>query len=459
MSQKEKQKNQSRRVDLLEITKIINEHLGDSLIKEVYRKTRTNERKRLWSFQALVQFWIGIVLESPESLTPMLELCRRNGHPLLPRVQATSEAFFERCQTFSWRFFAGLFQSFKEKAGKQAPAVYAQKLSKTLSRFSLAVVVDGSKIAQVAHRLKILRKIKKAVLPGSITALYDLTQGVLKDLLFEPDVSRGEFHLALDLIERLSQESLVIGDRLFGRGAFFEHLAHFRLWGLTRRHLSGGQMIKTKILGSRRWGGRETLEEWLVELGSGDSTPTQTLRYFLYQKGKDKLELLTNVLDRERLSAEEALEIYPQRWSVERMFFDLKEVVGLNTLYSSTPNAVGIQVYISAIVHTAFRIAQGKIAQRHNVAPEGISPVKLFPKMAEACKYQAMLEGQWLELAQDNPEIKLKQPNISKKGWAWTTLKEVLVQRKTKPRSRRKKRIKGWASFARIPGGKEYLKN
>jgi hypothetical protein len=34
--------------------------------------------------------------------------------------------------------------------------------------------------------------------------------------------------------------------------------------------------------------------------------------------------VLTNVLAPTRLSAEEALDLYPYRWSVERMFFDLK---------------------------------------------------------------------------------------------------------------------------------------
>lgn len=458
MSSMKKRGAKNKHVDLLETTKIINEHLRESLFQEVYQKTRTNERERLWSFQALAQFWIGVVLESPDSLTGLLDLCRRNGHPLMPKVKATPEAFFKRCQTFSWRFFAALFQAFRVRARKEAAQVYAQQLSATLKRFSLAVAVDGSKIAQVAHRLKILRNAKKAVLPGSITALYDLSRGILQDLLFEPDVSKGELHLALDLIERLPQGTLVIGDRLFGCGAFFEHLSHFKLWGLTRYRL-GSEMIKTTLLGSWQWGGRETLEEWLVDMGSGQQTPTQTLRYFLYKKGQDRRELVTNILDRERLSAQEALEVYPHRWSVERMFFDLKEVLGLNTLYSSSPNAVGIQVYVSALVHTAFRIAQGKIAQKHKIPPEDISPAKLFPKMALACKYQALLEGQWLELGQANPKTKLKRPDISQKGWTWATLEEILVKKKIKPRSKRKKRVMGWASFARIPGGKKYLKN
>jgi hypothetical protein len=40
---------------------------------------------------------------------------------------------------------------------------------------------------------------------------------------------------------------------------------------------------------------------------SGQKTPPQTLRYLCRQHGREKRELLTNVLDPERLSAVEAL--------------------------------------------------------------------------------------------------------------------------------------------------------
>jgi len=64
------------------------------------------------------------------------------------------------------------------------------------------------------------------------------------------------------------------------------------------------------------------------------------------------------VLAPTRLSAEEALDLYPYRWSVERMFFDLKEVLNLNRLYAANPNAVAMQVYAAAIVYNALRVAQ-----------------------------------------------------------------------------------------------------
>ena len=40
---------------------------------------------------------------------------------------------------------------------------------------------------------------------------------------------------------------------------------------------------------------------------------------------------------------------------------------------------MAMQVYAAALVHTAFRVAQGHIAQASGTQPEEISPAKFFP--------------------------------------------------------------------------------
>ena len=45
---------------------------------------------------------------------------------------------------------------------------------------------------------------------------------------------------------------------------------------------------------------------------------------------------------------------------------------------------MAMRVYAAALVHTAFRVAQGHIAQASGTQPEEISPAKFFPRMAAA---------------------------------------------------------------------------
>jgi len=76
---------------------------------------------------------------------------------------------------------------------------------------------------------------------------------------------------------------------------------------------------------------------------------------------------------------EDALALSRLRWSVERLFLDLKETLDRHCLYAAHPNLVAQQVYAAAIVHTAFRVAQAGIAKQARVLPEPLSPAKLFP--------------------------------------------------------------------------------
>src|SRR5207302_9391939 len=103
---------------------------------------------------------------------------------------------------------------------------------------------------------------------------------------------------------------------------------------------------------SRQQGSRTFLQDALVKAGSGAHGEPIPLRYIRYQRGTLRRELFTTVLDPQRLSAEEALQLYPLRWTIERLFFDLKEVLNLHRFYAANPNAVAMQIYAAALVHT-----------------------------------------------------------------------------------------------------------
>lgn len=63
---------------------------------------------------------------------------------------------------------------------------------------------------------------------------------------------------------------------------------------------------KIQRLGRQRCEGG-IVEEWLVEVGSGQTAPKQRLRYVCLRRNKVRYELLSNVLDPRMLSARMAL--------------------------------------------------------------------------------------------------------------------------------------------------------
>jgi hypothetical protein len=197
-----------------------------------------------------------------------------------------------------------------------------------------------------------------------------------------------------------------------------------------------------------------------VEVGCGVGQPTLTLRLIRSREQGRRLELLTNVLEPKRLSPEEALALYRLRWSVERLFLDLKEALDLHCLYASHPNLVAQQVYAAAIVHTAFRIAQAGIAKQARVLPEQLSPAKLFPKLAEAANDHCVAQITVLKTRALNPGLAIKFP-----GWhvipsAYTTLGAIVVRHRTGPRRRRRFCVSRthWKSFMHVKGGPTLLR-
>ena len=83
------------------------------------------------------------------------------------------------------------------------------------------------------------------------------------------------------------------------------------------------ELSKTDIAGGRAW-------DTLSEIKGQKDIPTQTLRWLRWRKGRERWEMLTNVVAPQRLSIRDALRLYPWRWKVERLFFDLTEVLNLH---------------------------------------------------------------------------------------------------------------------------------
>jgi Transposase DDE domain len=446
---------QDTRIELLGTVQVLHEHLTASLCRTVFQQTRTTERERHWTLTALAEFWTAVILRAPPSLTQALEEAAAGTGAGWPTVHATPEAFCERCQGLHWRFFASLYAAFVAQVLPTAPSCYAQPLQPLRERFAEVWVADGSRLDAVVHRLKLLRDVRAPVLPGCLTAFYELYRGIARALDFDPDAAAGELPRAITALAKVPTGTLVVGDRLYGVGAFFAALTTQGLAGLCRRNARQSwrwlcDLRQTSLAGGGLW-------ETLVQRPGRGTSPPQTLRWIRWRQGREARELLTNVLDPLQLTAEEALALYPWRWKVERLFFDLKEVLNLHRLYLSSPNGVAMQVYAAAIVHTAFRVAQGQVATAGRIPPEEISPAKLFPRVAVASIGLTWAELAFSALQQANPGLQLQKPLWQDCAFAWTTLEIIRVE----PRqSRRKKRRfcqsrKHWKSFAHIPGGKK----
>jgi len=444
-------------VDLLGMVELLHRHVTESLCDKVFRENRTAERQREWSLHALAWFWMAVMIRAPKALTRELDQARRGQDRLLPAVDATPEAFFQKSKGLHWRFFAELFNALGGRMMKETRLAYAQQVEGLREHFPEIWVMDGSQLAAVARRLKILWKVRAAVLPGRIFVLYDLFRGVCRVLHFDPDAAKNENLLAKEALAMIPEGTLVLGDRLFGHSGYFQELSQRKLWGVFRRH-GLAKVRRLKILGQVRKG-RKFLDDTLVKVGCGANGKTQQiLRLIRYRSRGRRLDIFTNVLDPKKLPAHKAVELYGLRWGIERMFYDLKVVLNLNCFYAANPNAIAMQVYAAAIVYNAFRIIQARIAEQHGIAPETISTARLYPKLAVASASLADCELMWRETLRVNTGMKLNKPDYAEFSFASTMMGAILVEKKTRPRTKGRGRPPStWLSWRKVRGGRKLM--
>lgn len=458
----EKPAREDLRVDLLAMIQLLLDHLTPALCKTVFKRHRSTERERKWTFYAVCLFWAAMIVRHPTAIEHGLAETRkgRGRDKLWPKVGAKARAFYRKAAGLRPMLFQALYDAFTASILPQAPQAYASWMSQLRKNFPEILIVDGSRIDAICHQLKIFRQDRAKILPGCVTIFYDLFRGISRQVLFFPDAAQAELPRGLLALTWITTGALVMGDRLYASIQYFLLLTDLGLYGLFRKN--GRLKIRRLRVLSRRQlpGHRCFLEDVLVEVGCGVGQPKIQLRLIRYRGQQRKLDLLTNVLNPRMLSAQQAAQLYGLRWSIERMFLDLKETLDLHTLYCSHPNLVAQQVYASMIVHTAFRIAQARIADKAQVLPEQLSPAKLFPKLAQAANDYCVCQLRDDRIRRANPDVVLRFPSLNTMPFAFTRLGSILLRHRTSPRRRRRfcASAKRWKSIAHVRGGPTFLK-
>ncbi len=112
--------------------------------------------------------------------------------PLVTPIRATDESFFERCGDLSWKFFRQVFGRFIERLVGLAKPRFCAPLAGLQERFTGVLIIDGSRLAAIAHKLKILWEEQAVVLPGCLLVVYDLLRRIPWLVEFSVDAAASE---------------------------------------------------------------------------------------------------------------------------------------------------------------------------------------------------------------------------------------------------------------------------
>lgn len=148
----------------------------------------------------------------------------------------------------------------------------------------------------------------------------------------------SERDLLLDMLPELPERTLLLADA---------GLAGYRV--LTRLQAHGHAFIvrvgrNVTLLRKLGYHVRERAGIVYLWPDSQRHKPPLTLRLVRLQSGRQRVALLTNVLDERRLSAAEVAALYRRRWSLEVMHRTLKQTLGKGKLRAQTPELAACEL-------------------------------------------------------------------------------------------------------------------
>jgi IS4 transposase len=164
-----------------------------------------------------------------------------------------------------------------------------------------------------------------------LTTLWHLGLGLPWDFRVGPGTTSERTH-AREMIDSLPERSLLVADAGFVSYAFCRKLILGRHAFLLR--VGGNVSLLTKL------GFYCEEKDGIVYLWPDKcrNRPPLVLRLIVLTRGKQTVCLLTNILDPEELSDEDAMEIYPLRWGEEVYHRSFKQTLKRRTLLSRTPS-------------------------------------------------------------------------------------------------------------------------
>jgi hypothetical protein len=265
----------------------------------------------------------------------------------------------------------------------EAPQAHTP-LPESLNDYQIEII-DGKAIKRVAKRLKPLWGMAGGVLGGRALVAMDMRSGLATAMSAHPDGDANEARFVPDLVPEVRRlvpgKRLWIGDRQF---CDLTPPAHFAADGdafLVRYHpkVPFSADSQRPACEGRDCRGRRYVEDWGF-LGSPRRPKKQLYvrRIILYRPGEEDVILVTNLCDAQAVPALDLLEVYLNRWGIERMFQQVVEVFGLSHLMGTTPEGTIFQFALCLLLYNLIQVVRGVIAVETGRQRETISGEKLF---------------------------------------------------------------------------------
>jgi IS4 transposase len=233
-------------------------------------------------------------------------------------------------------------------------------------------IVDGNHLPATEKRLKALRGLRGAALPGHTLVVYDPQLGLAVDIVPCEDAHAQERSLTDALLAMAAPGQLWVADRNFSTPRLFEGFADQGAGFIVRKHGRSPSVVEAGP--PRRAGrtatGRVDEQSVTITRSDGQALSLRQVRVHLAaptQDGATLLVLLTNV-PASRLPARAIAEHYRGRWTIEGMFGELEAALAGERRTLGQPKAALFAFGLAVLAFNVLQVVRRAVEATHTVA-------------------------------------------------------------------------------------------
>ena len=334
------------------------EHLFEpQQLDELFVRTAVKQYAHKLLFSALVEMMVAVVL----CLEPSVHAAyikRRT------TFAVTDQAIYDKLQAMELGISAALVADSAKKAARVIDELGARR-DPWLPGYRTRIL-DGNHLAATEHRIKELRIIWEAPLPGTTLVVMDPTTGLSTDIVQTPVGHAQERSLLDDVLALVEARDVWIADRNFCTFKFLFGIDTAQAFFIIRQH---GNM-KGKLQGKRRLVGEgPTGKIYEQEIQLTFEGETRTLRRITIElleptrDGEVVMHLLTNLP--KDVSGAVVATLYRRRWTIETLFAEVTETLAceINTL--CYPKAALFVFSLALLAANAVAVVKASLRAAH----------------------------------------------------------------------------------------------
>lgn len=341
-------------------------------LKTVSDKER-HLRDRTLTLAVMAAIVVSLVYRQVRYLAEIVRLLEHEGLLWVEPQRVSKQAVSERLRTLPASLFIELFNQVASRIRAQAGRAVSERWFGVQQQFAAVWIADGSTMSRLQRHLGQQQALSTNPLAGKLMMVVEALTHRPVAAWHDENPQRSDLSWGNELIALLPVGGLLIVDMAWFAFGWFDAMSTANKFFLTRLK----QKVRYEVVECLSSG--PYYRDELIRLGLDSHYPCHhRLRLVSVLWGQRWYGYLTNVLEPERLSAQQVCELYRHRWRIEEAFLLTKRLLGLAYFWVGGSNGVKIQLYATWIFYAVLNELCADVAVALSQPIEQISVEMVF---------------------------------------------------------------------------------